>query len=260
MTNCNSTGQCPVLKPGNRGSAVAFVQNLLRQRRYQIRVDGIYGIMTRNAVLAFQRNNNLSQTGTVDSATWRALGVTCLPGQYFPQTDSPQTLPSFPETPAYPGNSDMPQTLPSFPDTPVYDGSASEPGLNGLNYTWEEAGDFRYILTTNKARYTRGENVYITFRKRNISDETIVLRYPSEELFDFYISDKNGYEIYRFSDNIVDHTLPREVVIAPGQAETGEYVWNQVTNDGQWAIPQQFTLWGVNRAVGISIPLPFTVY
>lgn len=260
MTNCNCSGQCPTLKPGNRGSAVAFVQNLLRQRRYNVRVDGMFGSMTRNAVLAFQRNNNLSQTGNVDNATWRALGVTCLPSQYFPSNnDMIQTLPSFPSTPAYPGTNDTPQILPSFPDVPAYTPPGNEPSLDGLNYTWEEIGDFRYILTTSKARYTQGEDVPITFRKRNISNETIVLRYPSEELFDFYISDSNGQELYRFSDNIVDTSLPREVVMAPGQAETRNFVWNQVSNTGQWVQPQQLTLWGVNHAVGISVPLPFRI-
>lgn len=260
MTNCNCSGQCPTLRLGNRGSAVAFVQNLLRQRRYNVRVDGLFGSMTRNAVLAFQRSNNLSQTGNVDSATWRALGVTCLPSQYFPSNqDMIQTLPSFPSIPAYPGTNDIPQTLPSFPDVPAYTPLGNEPSLDGLNYTWEEVGDFRYILTTSKARYTQGEDVPITFRKRNISNETVVLRYPSEELFDFYISDSSGQELYRFSDNIVDTSLPREVVMAPGQAETQNFVWNQVSNTGQWVQPQQLTLWGVNRAVGISVPLPFRI-
>ncbi len=260
MTNCNCSGQCPTLKPGNRGSAVAFVQNLLRQRRYNVRVDGIFGSMTQRAVLAFQRNNNLSQTGNVDAATWYALGVTCLPSQYFPSANIPQTLPSYPAPPSYPDISQQPEILPSFPDTPVYTPPGSEPSLDGLNYTWEEIGDFRYILTTNKARYAQGEEVRIIFRKRNISNETHVLRYPSEQLFDFYISDSNGQEVYRFSDNIVDTSLPREVVMAPGQAETEEFVWNQVTSNGQWVQPQQLTLWGVNKAVGISIPLPFTIY
>ncbi len=273
MTNCNCSGQCPVLRYGNRGSAVAYVQNLLRQRRYNLRVDGVFGNMTRNAVLAFQRNNNLSQTGNVDNATWRALGVTCLPSQYYPSDspdfeDRPQILPSYPDLedrpqilPSFPHldnqPADKPQTLPSYPHL---NQPGNEPGLDGLNYTWEEIGDFRYILTTNKARYTQGEEVRITFRKRNVSDETVVLRYPSNELFDFYISDSSGQEIYRFSVNVDDTGLPREVVMAPGQAETANYIWNQVTNNGQWTAPQQLTLWGVNRAVGISIPLPFYIY
>lgn len=260
----NNTVQCPTLRLGNRGSAVAFVQNLLRQRNYTVRVDGVFGNLTRNAVLAFQRNNNLSQTGLVDAGTWRALGVTCLSGQYYPQEDRPQTLPSFPNTPVYPGTggtgggtiADIPQTLPSFPDTPVWE----EPEIDGLNYTWEEVGDYRYILTTNKSRYAQGETVYITFRKRNISDRTQVLRYPSDELFDFYISNSKGVELYRFSSNVVSSGIPHEIVMAPGQAETTDFQWNQVTNTGQWTMPQQLTLWGVNTAVGTSIPLPFLIY
>ncbi len=262
--NCGAnTVQCPTLRMGNRGSAVAFVQRLLRQRGYNVPADGIFGNITRNAVINFQRRNNLSQTGMVDDGTWRALGVTCLPGQYYPGNnnsssiiDTPQTLPSFPSIPAYPGPADTPQTLPSFPDTPVW----QENELDGLNYTWEEVGNYRYILTTNKSRYAQGETVYITFRKRNISDDTQVLRYPSDELFDFYISDRNGVEVYRLSSNVVDSGIPHEIVLAPGQAETTDFQWNQVTNTGQWVAPQQLTLWGVNTAVGVSVPLPFSIY
>ena len=256
----HQTVQCPTLRMGNRGSAVAFVQRLLRQRGYTVRIDGIFGSMTRNAVMNFQRRNNLSQTGLVDDGTWRALGVTCFPGQYYPQEDRPQTLPSYPSTPVYPGNGgsvqDIPQTLPSFPDTPVWE----ENEIEGLNYTWEEVGDYRYILTTNKARYAQGEMVYITFRKRNISDDTQVLRYPSDELFDFYISDSDGVELYRFSRNVVSTGIPHEIVMASGQAENTDFQWNQVTNTGQWVAPQQLTLWGVNTAVGVSVPLPFVIY
>ena len=77
-------------------------QNLLRQRRYSLRVDGIFGQTTRNAVLAFRKNNGLRQTGMVDTPTWRALGVTCLPSQYYPPNDVPTTLPSFPSVPSFP--------------------------------------------------------------------------------------------------------------------------------------------------------------
>lgn len=107
MTNLNRPdrrpNRCPTLRMGNRGSAVAFVQNLLRQRRYVLRVDGVFGQRTRNVVLNFQRDNGLNQTGNVDGATWRALGVTCLSSQYFPPVTLPETLPSFPSTPSFQG-------------------------------------------------------------------------------------------------------------------------------------------------------------
>lgn len=126
----------------------------------------------------FKKITGCGKPGMVDTPTWRALGVTCLPSQYYPPNDFPTTLPSFPSVPSFPGPEDKPQTLPSFPDKPLWEPPNNEPNLNGLNYTWEEIGDFRYILTTNKSRYTQGEDVYITFRKRNITDGTIVLRYP----------------------------------------------------------------------------------
>jgi len=249
MTNCNCSVQCPTLRLGNRGSAVAYAQDLLRKRRFNLQVDGIFGREMRNVVMAFQRANSLTQTGRVDDATWKALGVVCLPNQYYPPSGVPQPLPIFPDQEDYPFYPDRPNYVPG-----------NEPNLDGLNYTWEEIGDFRYILTTNKSRYTQGEEVFITFRKRNISDETLVLRYPSEHLFDFYISDSGGREIYRFSDNVEDSGIPHEMVMAPGEAESKNFRWNQVSNQGQWVRPQQLTLWGVNNAVGISIPLPFSIY
>ena len=48
--------------------------------------------------------------------------------------------------------------------------------------------------------------------------------------FDFYISDRNGVEVYRLSRNVVDNGFPHEIVLTPGQAETTDFQWNQVTN------------------------------
>ncbi len=47
-------------------------------------------------------------------------------------TDTPMTLPSFPDTPVY-GPTDTPMTLPSFPDTPVYDPSNPNNSGQGMN-------------------------------------------------------------------------------------------------------------------------------
>lgn len=271
MNNCNCSGNCPTLYFGGRGSAVTFVQRLLRERRYRVTIDGYFGQETRAAVLAFQRNNRLPQTGNVDSATWRALGVTCWPGGNhqpetlpifpstpdYPEPDSnqPVILPVFPSEPNYPEqDGHYPETLPIFPTTPV------EPSVDGLNYVWQELGDFRYVLATNKSRYAIGEPIEISFRKRNISNETQILRYPSAQLFDFYISGANGNELYRWSDVVDFGGIPHEMILAPGEAETVDLIWRQRTSNGQPITPQQLTLWGVNTAVNISIPLQFTIY
>lgn len=64
----------PVLVRGDRGSAVSRLQQRLKDLGYYtIKVDGIYGVGTQSAVRAFQRVNNLTQTGTANSYTQQVL-------------------------------------------------------------------------------------------------------------------------------------------------------------------------------------------
>ena len=135
-----------------------------------------------------------------------------------------------------------------------------EPQFQGLNYAWEESDNFRYILSTDKYRYREGERVKITFRKRNLSDRTVVLRYPSGQLFDFYVSDQSGRELWRWSDTRNFSNVMREIVLSPKQAETINIVWDQRTTNGYWIPAQSLTLWGVNTATNVSIPLEIVIY
>jgi len=69
---------CPVLRLGDTGPAVRFLQRLLQERGfYRGIVDGDFGGRTQRAVRQFQRSQGLPVTGVVDHATWRALGVNC---------------------------------------------------------------------------------------------------------------------------------------------------------------------------------------
>lgn len=67
------------LQPGSRGDKVKHLQYMLSVLSEYIReipvikVDGIYGPATTNAVLAAQRWFALPETGTVDPATWEAI-------------------------------------------------------------------------------------------------------------------------------------------------------------------------------------------
>ena len=67
----SSNGTCA---PGDSGDAVRKVQKRLIALGYLSgSADGDYGNMTKKAVIAFQKNNGLSQTGTVNSATLNKL-------------------------------------------------------------------------------------------------------------------------------------------------------------------------------------------
>jgi len=65
-----------ILKLGSRGPDVKLIQSLLSKIGYnQGPIDGIYGPKTQQAVIAFQRNNNLLASGIVEDSTWQAFQV-----------------------------------------------------------------------------------------------------------------------------------------------------------------------------------------
>ena len=69
-----ASGVYPLLYAGSQGSAVQALQNALKELGfYNSTVDGKYGTGTKNAVIAFQKMNGLSQTGTADAATQQLL-------------------------------------------------------------------------------------------------------------------------------------------------------------------------------------------
>lgn len=65
-----------VLKQGSRGSEVKEVQRRLnRWGYYSGSVDGVFGVGTKNAVIAFQKKNGLTPDGVVGKSTYKALGM-----------------------------------------------------------------------------------------------------------------------------------------------------------------------------------------
>ena len=68
-----------LLRPGNEGNRVRVLQYMLDVLAEfypdlpPIAVDGIYGPATRAAVMAFQRQSGLTESGAVDPDTWAAL-------------------------------------------------------------------------------------------------------------------------------------------------------------------------------------------
>lgn len=65
--------QLPLLRYGNRGNVVKFLQCYLNLYGNSLVVDGIFGTGTQNAVLKFQQQNSLAVDGLVGKNTWRTL-------------------------------------------------------------------------------------------------------------------------------------------------------------------------------------------
>ena len=59
---------------GSRGPLVEFLQNILQKLNiYSEEIDGIFGVSTKNAVITFQKQYNLTPDGIVGFRTWNAL-------------------------------------------------------------------------------------------------------------------------------------------------------------------------------------------
>lgn len=61
------------LRQGHSGADVHELQGLLLVHGHQLCRDGLFGDRTRAAVMAFQNQNRLKATGTVDAITWNLL-------------------------------------------------------------------------------------------------------------------------------------------------------------------------------------------
>jgi hypothetical protein len=63
----------PRLRTGSRGDPVVWAQLRLWTAGFHTRLDGMFGSATRQAVLGFQAQAGLAQTGVLDQSTWSAL-------------------------------------------------------------------------------------------------------------------------------------------------------------------------------------------
>ena len=64
-------------KIGSRSEEVKKIQTALRDRGYfTSNIDGIFGTLTKNAVIAFQKDNGLTPDGIAGKNTLKALGIT----------------------------------------------------------------------------------------------------------------------------------------------------------------------------------------
>ena len=65
-----------ILRQGAKGSEVKEVQRRLKQwGYYNGAVDGVFGVGTKKAVIAFQKKNGLTADGVVGKSTYKALGM-----------------------------------------------------------------------------------------------------------------------------------------------------------------------------------------
>ena len=121
-----SSQSLPTLLPGSRGDAVSQAQQLLKDKGYyQGRIDGDFGVGTRDAIAAFQRANGLTIDGKVGEQTWKKLQAPAIADATPPVTVVEIVRPSSP-TPT-PTPTPTPSIFVPSPTTPV---TANNPSVN----------------------------------------------------------------------------------------------------------------------------------
>ncbi|MCL1494663.1 MAG: peptidoglycan-binding protein [Pseudanabaena sp. Salubria-1] len=119
----------PTLLPGSKGAAVSQAQQLLKDKGYyQGRIDGDFGVGTRDAIAAFQRANGLTIDGKVGEQTWKKLQAPAIADVTPPVTVVEIVRPSSPTpTPVIPSPTPTPSIFVPSPTIPV---TANNPSVS----------------------------------------------------------------------------------------------------------------------------------
>jgi peptidoglycan hydrolase-like protein with peptidoglycan-binding domain len=119
----------PTLLPGSKGAAVSQAQQLLKDKGYyQGRIDGDFGVGTRDAIAAFQRANGLTIDGKVGEQTWKKLQVPAIADVTPPVTVVEIVRPSSPTpTPVTPSPTPTPSI---FVPSPTISVTANNPSVS----------------------------------------------------------------------------------------------------------------------------------
>ncbi len=114
----------PLLKVGAQGHDVRILQENLIRLGYEVELSEIFDDATKNAVIAFQRDEGLTASGTVDRETWRALKTRtsktkptekpAQPEKENPTASSPPAAKPAEKTPA-PTAEKVPESAPFLP-------------------------------------------------------------------------------------------------------------------------------------------------
>ncbi|NMF56928.1 peptidoglycan-binding domain-containing protein [Pseudanabaena yagii] len=249
-----STQALPTLLPGSQGQAVAQAQQLLKAKGYyQGRIDGDFGVGTRDAIAAFQRANGLTVDGKVGAQTWQKLqapaiaDVTSQPS-VTPPTDVVIVRP--------PVATPTPTPTPSVTPTPTPPSSVFVPAPTGTTST-----DTTPVTSIPPASAISLVDAANSYSRARLPNQTVALNNLQANI----------------SPEILQQFLQRWQ-IASGQANTAPslqdalstYNSSQMLNQNlalQWLqnqlLPQtldQFRQdWSnLNVAVGISTGTPFT--
>lgn len=83
-------------------------------------------------------------------------------------------------------------------------------------------------LSADKAEYAKGEPVRLRLTLANDEEDLITLTFSSSQIYDFWVLDAAGSEVWRWSASRVFATVITHVDLMPGAVAAYSEIWDQL--------------------------------
>ena len=92
-------------------------------------------------------------------------------------------------------------------------------GASGNATSEERNMNYGISMTTNKMSYTMGEPITMTLKIFNYTEEDIVFHFNNSQRYDFIVEDKEGNEVWRWSEGRMFAQMLGEEILGPTNIE-----------------------------------------
>lgn len=114
-----------------------------------------------------------------------------------------------------------------------------------------ESEGLYFSLEMNKDRYSRGEDIEVTLKVKNISTEPVVLDFETEQEFDFLVQREMNLlfanvpmNVWRLSSARHPSSDAHTITIAPGKEKSFSDKWDQTDYNSRLVKPGRYVITG----------------
>ncbi len=97
-------------------------------------------------------------------------------------------------------------------------------------------------FSTSKPEYGQGEAIRLQLRLGNDNEEPMTLTFASSQIYDFWVHDPAGNEVWRWSASRMFAAVITHVDIMPGGAIDYAENWEQLSDGGAIVPPGTYTI------------------
>ena len=107
----------------------------------------------------------------------------------------------------------------------AFDSSSDVKGADMDTRDQDSSHGLRLQMRLTKFSYVIGEELRPELSLKNTLTTSVTMTFPSSQRFDFFILDRDGREVYRWSRDRAFLTVIAEITLSPGEAIREELSW-----------------------------------